>query len=241
MEELVVEVTRTDEKGNQKLQSFNVPKDKVSTVLEALLYIKENMDPSLSFRYSCRMEICGSCGMEIDGKPHMACSTTIESLKSDKVKVAPMKHYKVIRDLAVDMEGFFGKYKEVKPYIIRDDDNGKYESEILQTPAQFDEFIDYSMCIKCGICMAACPIEGSDPDYLGPAPLTAIWRYVADSRDQGAKYRLEVASGPEGTSRCHFVGECTEACPKGVDPSYAIQKLRGSMVKYEFQSLFRRH
>ena len=88
MEELVVEVTRTDEKGNQKLQSFNVPKDKVSTLLEAPLYIKENMDPSLSFRYSCRMEICGSCGMEIDGKPHRACSTTVESLKSDKVKVA---------------------------------------------------------------------------------------------------------------------------------------------------------
>ncbi len=239
MEEMVFEIKRTDENGNMKTQSYNVPKDKVSTVLEALLYIKENLDHSLSFRYSCRMEICGSCGMEINGKPHMACSTTTDSLKGNKVTVAPLKHFKVIRDLAVDIDGFLEKYRSVKPYVIRDDD-GRYDSEILQTPEQFHEYLDYSLCIKCGICMAACPIEGSDPDYLGPAPLAAAWRYIADNRDQGKKYRLEVVSGEEGTSRCHFAGECTEACPKGVDPSFAIQKLRSSMVGLEFQRLFRR-
>ncbi|MCL4421311.1 MAG: succinate dehydrogenase iron-sulfur subunit [Candidatus Thermoplasmatota archaeon] len=237
MDEYTVEIKRTDVDGKTRMQTFKVPKDKVSTVLETLLYIKGYLDQTLTFRYSCGMEICGSCGMEINGKPHMACSFVLDNFKGDKILIEPLKHFKILRDLAVDIDPFFDKYKAVKPYVIRNDD-GNYQKELLQTPKQFDEYIDYSMCIKCGLCMAACPIEGSDENYLGPAPLTAAWRFIADNRDQGKKMRLEIVSGAEGASRCHFAGECTEVCPKGVNPSFAIQKLRSSMIGLEFQKLF---
>ena len=150
----------------------------------------------------------------------------------------PLKHFKVIKDLVVDLESFFDKYRKVKPYIIREDD-GVYESELLQTHKQFEEYEKYSMCIKCGLCMAACPIVGTDEDYLGPAPLTAVLRYNLDSRDEGQRYRIEAIGTEEGTSRCHFAGECSEACPKDVDPSFAIQKLRWQVFKHEVSTLIR--
>ncbi|KJE48638.1 MULTISPECIES: succinate dehydrogenase iron-sulfur subunit [Acidiplasma] len=229
-------VKRRNEHGDEYYDNYNVPADKASTVLEALLYIKENIDQTLSFRYSCRMEICGSCGMEINGRPRMACSTQLASLHSDIIKISPLPHYNVIKDLVVDFDPFFDKYKKVKPYIIRDDD-GNYSAEIPQTPEQFNEFKGYAQCIKCGLCMAACPVVGTDENYLGPAPLTALFRYNIDNRDQGIMYRIDIANSDDGTSRCHFAGECTEACPKDVRPSFAIQKLRVQGLKYELKNI----
>ncbi len=238
-DEYEFEIKRKDDNSNVSYQTYKVPKSEVSTVLEGLIWIKENLDETLSFRYSCRMEICGSCGMTINGKPMMACSTMMKSLNTDHFKIEPLQHYKVIKDLVVEMDPFFQKYADVKPYIIRNDD-GVYDKELLQTPEQFNEYADFAMCIKCGVCMAACPIVGSDPDYIGPAPLTAAWRYIADNRDQGTRARIEVIDGDDGCSRCHFAGECTEACPKGVDPSFAIQKLRKTALKVEMSFVFRR-
>lgn len=232
-------VKRKDDNGKISYSRFEVPKKSISTVFEGLLYIKEHIDHTLSMRYSCTMEICGSCAMQINGKPRMACSTIANSLDSDGIDVAPMKHFTVIKDLVVDLDSFFEKYRKVKPYIVREDD-GVYTSEIMQTPEQFKEYEQYSMCIKCGLCMSACPIVGTDENYLGPAPLTAVMRYNLDSRDQGKRYRLEAINTEEGASRCHFAGECTEACPKDVDPSFAIQRLRWQSVKHEIGGLFRR-
>lgn len=231
-------IKRKNDEGKVYDSTYKVPKDKISTVFEGLLYIKENLDQTLAMRYSCTMEICGSCSVEVNGKPKMACSTIAASLKTDKIRVEPLKHFKVIKDLVVELDPFFDKYKKVKPYIMREDD-GKYESELLQTHEQFEEYEKYSMCIKCGLCMAACPIVGTDEDYLGPAPLTAVLRYNLDSRDEGKGYRIEAIGTEEGTSRCHFAGECTEACPKGVDPSFAIQKLRWQVFKHEVSGLFK--
>lgn len=231
-------IRRQDDAGNVSYSSYEVPKKSISTVFEGLLYIKENIDQTLSMRYSCTMEICGSCSMDINGKPRMACSTIAADLKSEKIKVEPMRHFKVIKDLVVDLDPFFDKYRKVKPYIIREDD-GDYSSEIPQTPKQFKEYEKYSMCIKCGLCMSACPIVGSDENYLGPAPLAAVLRFNLDSRDQGGRYRLEAIGTEEGTSRCHFAGECSEVCPKGVDPSFAIQKLRWQSFTHEIGKVFR--
>ncbi|MEM0156241.1 MAG: succinate dehydrogenase/fumarate reductase iron-sulfur subunit [Thermoplasmataceae archaeon] len=232
-------VKRKNDKGEVSYSNYLIPKDKISTVLEGLLYIRDNLDKTLSVRYSCRMEICGSCGMEINGKPKTACSTIAAKLGKDRITVEPLKHYDVIKDLVVDMDPFFTKYRDGLPFIIREDE-GDYTSELPQTPDQFKEYEKYSMCIKCGICLAACPIAGSDPDYIGPAALAGVLRYNLDNRDQGKKYRLEIVDGEEGTSRCHFAGECTEACPKGVDPSFAIQLLRAQGTRYELAKIFRR-
>lgn len=231
-------IKRKDDSGTVGYSSYKVPKDKISTVFEGLLYIKENLDQTLSMRYSCTMEICGSCAVEVNGRPKMACSTIASDLKTDKIKVEPMKHYKVIKDLVVDLDPFFEKYRKVKPYIIREDE-GKYESELIQTHEQFEEYKQFSMCIKCGLCMAACPVVGTDENYLGPAPLTAVLRYNLDSRDEGKGYRLEAIGTEEGTSRCHFAGECSEVCPKDVDPSSAIQRLRWQSFKHEVAGIFR--
>lgn len=232
------EVWRGTDRKQGKFSVYRVPRNKISTVLEGITYIIENLDPTLTARYACRMEICGSCSMEINGKPRMACSTIAEDLRSDRIKVEPLKHYPVIKDLVVDIEPFFDKYRSVKPYIIREKED--YTEPLSQTPAQFKKYEQYSMCIKCGLCMAACPIVGTNPDYLGPAPLTAVLRYNLDNRDQGRKYRIEIADSEDGTVRCHFAGECTEVCPKDVDPSFAIQKLRWDGVKHSFKMIFKR-
>lgn len=232
-------IKRTTENGETRQDSFLVPRRRISTVLEGLVYISENLDGTLSFRHSCGMEICGSCSMVINGKPRMACSTIAESLGSSTIKVSPLPHYNVIRDLVVDIGPFFEKYKSVKPYIIRNHDE-QINGELLQTPEQFKEYEQFSMCIKCGLCLAACPISGSDEDYLGPAALAAALRYNLDSRDEGSDIRLEIAGAENGTSRCHYAGECSEVCPKDVDPSKAIQLLRRSGVSYELKKTFRR-
>lgn len=233
------EIRRMNESGKTRIDRYSVPKKRISTVLEGLIYISENLDGTLSFRHSCRMEICGSCSMEINGKPRMACSTIAEGLGKDTIKIAPLPHYEVIRDLVVDIEPFFDKYRKVKPYIIREEEE-KPEGELLQTPEQFRDYEQYSMCIKCGLCVAACPISGTDGDYLGPAALVAALRHNLDNRDQGKAQRLEIVGSEEGTIRCHLAGECTEVCPKDVDPSLAIQKLRRSGIYYEFGSFLRR-
>lgn len=233
------EIRRKKDTGESWMDIYSVPKKKVSTVLEGLIYISEHLDGTLSFRHSCRMEICGSCSMEINGKPRMACSTIVESLGKDHIRIEPLPHYRVIRDLIVDIEPFFDKYRKVKPYIIRHEE-GPVTTELLQTPEQFKEYEQYSMCIKCGLCLAACPISGSDDDYLGPAALVASLRHNLDSRDQGRRERLDITGTEEGTARCHLAGECTEVCPKDVDPSLAIQKLRRMGISHEFAGIFRR-
>ncbi len=238
-ENYTFEVRRTNLDGRTRIDRFEVPKSKISTVLEGLIYINENLDGTLSFRHSCRMEICGSCSMEINGKPKMSCSTIAESLKTDKIRIGPLPHYEVIKDLVVDIEPFFDKYRQVKPYIIREEPDSS-TGELLQTPEQFKVYEQYSMCIKCGLCLAACPISGSDDEYLGPAALVAALRYNLDNRDQGKGERLDIVGNEHGTSRCHFAGECSEACPKDVDPSLAIQILRRQGVGHEIKSIFRR-
>lgn len=232
------EIWRGEGRAAGKYSRYEVPKSEISTVLEGIIYIIENLDPTVTARYACRMEICGSCSMEINGKPRMACSAIAEDLGTDTIRIAPMKHFEVVRDLVVDIEPMFDKYRKVKPYIVREDED--YSHELKQTPEEFRKYEQYSMCIKCGLCMSACPILGSNPDYLGPAPLTAALRYNLDSRDSGRKARVEIADTEDGTVRCHFAGECTEVCPKDVDPSFAIQKLRWEGVKQKISGIFRR-
>ncbi len=232
-------VERTAEDGRKSMSKYSVPVDAVSTVLEGLIYVREHLDSTLAFRYSCTMEICGSCAMVINGKPRMACSTIVSSLGSSHITVAPMRGYHVIRDLVVDMEGFFNKYRAVEPYIVRQDSE-PYTSELLQSPEDFRKYEQYSMCIKCGLCLSACPASSTDPDYLGPSALASVLRYNLDSRDEGGRARLMIIDTEEGLNRCHFAGECTEVCPKGVEPSFAIQILRGQALKEEFSRVFRR-
>jgi succinate dehydrogenase / fumarate reductase iron-sulfur subunit len=202
------------------------------TVLDGLWKVKELSAPSLAWRSSCRMGICGSCGMLINGRPRLACNTQIAELKSDVVAVGPLPNFSIIKDLVPDLEPMFEAHRELMPYLLRadtpeqDDPTGEY----WQTPHELERYLQFSYCIKCGCCMAACPTVATDPQYAGPMPLGQAHRYNSDTRDAGFGRRREVLSGGSGPWRCHFAGECSQVCPKGVDPAKAIQLMKQDLV-----------
>ena len=213
-------------------QEYDVEMVKGLTVLDGLIYIKENLDSTLSYRASCRMGVCGSCAMYINGKARLACYTQVADLGSSVVSVVPLPNYPVIRDLVPDTTKLFEKHTSIKPYIIREDQEELENptGQFVQSPEELDRFLQFSYCIKCGACLAACPTVASDPSFLGPQALAQAYRYISDTRDEGYELRLEVLDTAHGPFRCHFAGACTAACPKAVDPALAIQYLKKHMV-----------
>lgn len=219
-----------DRDTKPSFKEYTVPVSKGMTVLEGLLHIKEELDSSLSWRASCRMGICGSCGMFINGLPRLACQTQILELNSKMITVKPLPNYPVIRDLVPDLKPMFEKHSASKPYILRGDSAMELEGELLQYPYELEEFLQFAYCIKCGLCLAACPTVATDRDFLGPQALASAYRYLADSRDEGDLERISAIGGSNGPWRCHFAGACSQVCPKGVDPALAIQLLKREMI-----------
>ncbi|UCF77719.1 MAG: succinate dehydrogenase/fumarate reductase iron-sulfur subunit [Candidatus Eiseniibacteriota bacterium] len=208
-----------------RVDSFNVPVTKGLTVLDGLHYIKENLDSSLAWRYSCRMGVCGSCGMFINSYPRLACNTQVLELKTDTVHLKPLPNFDIIKDLVPDLSVLFEKHRSVRPFIVRRDVSIDElpSGEFFQSVEELERYLQFTYCIKCGLCMAACPTVATDRRYLGPQPLTQAYRYDIDSRDDGSDERKEEALGSHGAFRCHFAGACSEVCPKGVDPALGIQ------------------
>jgi succinate dehydrogenase / fumarate reductase iron-sulfur subunit len=198
------------------------------TVLSALLYAKERLDHSVAIRFSCRMASCGSCAIKINGLPKLACYTQIKELGDGPVTVEPLPHYPIVRDLVTDLQGFFDKHRSVRSYLVRQDqaEQETPTSEYAQSSRELDDFLQFSYCIKCGLCNAACPTVAGDASFIGPQALGQAYRYVADSRDEGVNERIKVIDRAHGIWRCHFAGACSFVCPKGVDPALAIQRLR---------------
>src|SRR5919108_567508 len=227
-ETISVEVLRYSPERDTEpsFQRYDVPLHKDWVVLDALNYIKDKMDGSLTFRWSCRMGICGSCGMMVNGEPKLTCATFLADYAPGPVRVEPLRNFPVIRDLVVDIGDFMRKLVRVKPWIVRPADKPLAEGEYLQTPDELEEYKQYSMCINCMLCYSACPIYGLDPHFIGPAAIALAQRYNLDSRDDGSAERLEILSQHEGIWGCTFVGECTEVCPKHVDPAGAIQRYK---------------
>ncbi len=215
-----------------RMVTYRVPMSKGLTVLDALLWVKENVDNGLAFRYSCRMGICGSCGMLINGKPGLGCETQVAELGTDVIEVGPLMQYDVIRDVATDFTDFFSHHNKIKPYLIRPEngDGKPVDKELPQTEEQKLEFYQFTMCIMCGLCDAACPIVGMDKDFLGPQALAQAYRFGIDSRDQGWPDRAEVVDSPHGCFRCELAGSCSAVCPKGVDPAMGVQLLKRLVI-----------
>jgi len=210
-----------------------VQADPFTSVLDALIGIKERSDRSLSMRYSCNMGICGSCGMVINGKPRLACETNVFSLGSSTITVGPMEAHPMVKDLVTDFDEFFSKHQSVKPWLVREDRVEQFEArrEYRQTRNQVDFFLDFAHCIKCGLCVDACPVSNTNPHFVGPQALGQAYRYNSDSRDQGEKDRLDDLDRLDGIWGCEFAGACSEVCPKGVDPALTIQQMKIDLMK----------
>jgi succinate dehydrogenase iron-sulfur subunit len=217
---------RPDEDERPHLQSYEVPYRDDWVVLDALNYLKDEVDSTLSYRWSCRMGVCGSCGMMINGVPVLTCAAFLRDYMPGPIRVEPLANFPVERDLVIVLDDFIEKLPTIKPWIIRDDEQPLAEGEYLQTPAQLAEFKQFSMCINCMLCYAACPVYQEEEEFLGPAALALAQRYNHDSRDEGSADREKLIWSDDGIWACTFIGECSAVCPKDVDPAGAIQQAK---------------
>ena len=181
------------------------------------------------------MASCGSCGMKINGIPRLACYTKISELSTNTITCEPLPNFPYIRDLVTDFSQFFNHHRSVMPYIQNkkaDIPDVNELTEYEQTPEDLDKFLQFSYCIKCGLCYSACPTVATDLKFPGPQALSQAYRYFADSRDTDKSNRLKVIDTSHGISRCHFAGSCSNVCPKGVDPALGIQLLRSHLLGF---------
>lgn len=221
---ITINVTRYQPESDVKpyLQSFEqIPYDQTTSILDALNYIKENFARDLVYRSSCRMAICGSCGVMINNIPKLLCKTFVRDY-SNSITITPLAHFAIERDLAVDMSHFMQSLEAIKPYIINPKPMAKDEMH-QQLPALLVKYQQFTQCINCGLCYAACPQFGLNPEFIGPAAISLAMRYNLDSRDNGKVERMPILNQENGVWSCTFVGFCSTVCPKHVDPASAIQ------------------
>lgn len=229
---MTFEIYRFDPQKDEKpyYQTYEIDRELVrgQMLLNALEDLKEFQDDTLGFRRSCGEGVCGSDGMNINGKNGLACVTRLVDLPK-KVRIQPLPGFPVVRDLIVDMEQFFDQYKKVKPYLMNDQPTP--ETERLQSPEDRVKLNGLYECILCGCCSAACPSYWWNPDkFVGPAGLLASYRFIADSRDTCKKERLENMKDPFSAFRCRTIMNCASVCPKGLNPTEAIRKIKTEMV-----------
>jgi fumarate reductase iron-sulfur subunit len=220
-----------DQDTEPRFQSYQVPYREDWVVLDALNHIKNELDGTLTYRWSCRMGVCGSCGMVVNGTPRLTCAVFLREFYPEPIRVEPLTNFPVIRDLVVDFDDFVNKLTEVNGWLIPKEEKPIEQGEYIQTPAQLAEYKQYTLCINCMLCYAACPVYGHNPEFIGPAAIALAQRYNLDSRDGGREKREQVIQSNEGVWECTLVGECSEVCPKNVDPAGAIQgaKLEGAI------------
>jgi fumarate reductase iron-sulfur subunit len=223
-------------------QMYTVPYKDDWVVLDALNWIKDQQDGTLTYRWSCRMGVCGSCGMMVNGEPKLTCAAFLKNY-SGPVRVEPLTNFPVIRDLVVNIDDFMHKLEAVKAWLIPRQNlamadvvpevqkTGISTGEYLQQPEELARYKQFSMCINCMLCYAACPVYGMEPEFIGPAAIALAQRYNLDSRDGAAAERTEHIFSHEGIWECTFVGECTKVCPKHVDPAGAIQQAKVEATK----------
>ena len=215
-------------------QEFFVSAEPTDRVLDLLMYIKQHEDGTLGFRKSCAHGVCGSDAMRINGKDRLACKTLVRDVaESDGavVTIEPLRYFTVQRDLIVDQEKFFERYRSIKPYLINDEPVG--EKERIQSPADRKAFDDPTNCILCSACFSACPIPQENPMFLGPAAIAQAARFNKDSRDKGFEFRLPVLNDPNGVWPCQNHFECTKACPRGIKVTKLINETKRKITAHQ--------
>ena len=204
-------------------EEYAVPAEPSDRVLDLLHQVKWYQDGSLTFRRSCAHGVCGSDAMLINGRNRLACEYLVKDA-GRQISVEPVRGSRVIKDLLIDLDGFWEKYRSVMPYLVNDDvpEDGK---ERRQSPAEREQFEDTSKCILCGACTTACPSFWANPDYVGPAAIVNAHRFIFDSRDHATEERLEIMADADGVWRCRTIFNCVEACPRGINITRAIMEV----------------
>jgi succinate dehydrogenase / fumarate reductase iron-sulfur subunit len=226
---VTVKIMREDaERGlPARWEQYDVDVEPTDRVLDALQAVKWTRDGTLALRRSCAHGVCGSDAMRINGRNRLACKVLVRDV-APVITVEPMKGFRVLKDLIVDMEPFFAKYRSVKPYLIND--APAPDKERLQSPEQRERYDDTTKCILCAACTTSCPSFWADKDYVGPAAIVQAHRFLFDSRDDGAAERLGVLNEREGVWRCRTVFNCVDACPRGIDVTGAIGDVKRKLL-----------
>ena len=214
-------------------EEYTVKAEPMDRLLDCLHSVKWYHDSSLALRRSCAHGICGSDAMVVNGVNALACKLLVKNL-DQPITVEPIRGLPVKRDLIVDMDPFFAGYRAVKPWLITDDDEKEEARERIQSPEDRARYDDTTKCILCAACTTSCPIFWSDEEYVGPAAIVNAHRFIFDSRDRGGRERLEILSRKDGAFKCRTVFNCTEACPRGIKVTKAIQEVKRASL---FQSL----
>ncbi|MFJ6695928.1 succinate dehydrogenase iron-sulfur subunit [Streptomyces sp. NPDC091272] len=214
-------------------QDFELEIDPKERVLDALHKIKWDQDGTLTFRRSCAHGICGSDAMRINGKNRLACKTLIKDINPQKpITVEAIKGLTVLKDLIVDMDPFFQAYRDVMPFLITK--GNEPTRERLQTAEDRERFDDTTKCILCAACTSSCPVFWNDGQYFGPAAIVNAHRFIFDSRDEGGEQRLEILNDKDGVWRCRTTFNCTDACPRGIEVTKAIQEVKRALITRRF-------
>jgi len=222
----------------QRLQTYEVPEEERMTVLDGLLHIQRHLDRTLAFRFNCRAAMCGSCAVRVNGVERLACSTRLSAIPDAAVTVEPLRHLPVIRDLMLDMEPFFEAWRAVQPAFTPSATVGGEPARIAPDSPERRAIALHRECISCGICYSACDIVALSPRFLGPAAMTRAFCLVHDSRGAGADARLDILDGERGCWRCHTHGSCANLCPKGLDPTLAIEEIKRMLARRAVKQLF---
>jgi succinate dehydrogenase / fumarate reductase, iron-sulfur subunit len=216
--------------GNPRMDSYDVDVSNTPMVLDVLLKIKNEIDPTLTLRRSCREGICGSCAMNINGGNTLACTKSLHDLSGGDVKIYPLPHMPVVKDLVPDLSNFYAQYASIKPWIRTQ--SAPPDRERLQSPEERKKLDGLYECILCACCSTSCPSYWWNPDrYLGPAVLLQAYRWIIDSRDEDTGERLDDLEDPFKLYRCHTIMNCTNTCPKGLNPAKAIGEIKQLLVK----------
>ncbi len=229
---MTVSVWRSEADGGS-FETFEVPREESQTVLDVVFWIQQNKDPTLTYRFACRVGVCGSCAMTVNGVPRWTCRTHVKNVvdDADRIEIAPLRNLPVVRDLATDMDPFFEKWIKAEgvfhPTKTRNDG-----IEAISSASEGRRTIDESIeCINCGVCYAACDLVAANPDYLGPAALNRAWTLYNDAKDGARETILEAVSQGGGCHNCHSMGNCTEFCPNKLNPMAAIAGLKRETAK----------
>lgn len=230
--DVTLKILRYDaEKGGDPVwETHTVDVAPTDRVLDVLNDVKWKKDGTLTYRRSCAHGVCGSDAMRINGRNRLACKVLVQDV-APVITVEPMKGFRVLKDLVVDMEPFFGKYKSLKPFLINEEPVS--EGERKQSPEARARYDDTTKCILCGACTTSCPSFWADPDYVGPAAIVNAHRFVFDDRDRAAAERLELMDGRDGVWKCRTVFNCVEACPRDIDITGAIADVKRALLYRE--------